>query len=343
MKRRVVVFGAAGHTARFVVAELLSRGWVPVLSGRDATALHGVAEAFPAVEVQPATIDDAGSLDRALLGCEAVINCAGPFGETAPALIEAALRARVHVLDVTGESLVAIETFATYGVGGPQAERVRQAGIVVAPAVGFYGALGDLLATSAMGDWPHADEVSIAVALDSWVPTRGTLLAGARRAGRRVRFAEGRLVVVDGSTAPPRSRHHFAEPFGEQEVVGEFSTVDVVTISRHLSVTNIQACLTTAPLADLSRADGKGPQAADASGRSAQRFVVEVEVKRGDEVRRAAAAGRDIYAITAPLVVEAMERILSGRVRARGTRPVGELFEARSFLEALAPQYLSWT
>jgi short subunit dehydrogenase-like uncharacterized protein len=37
--RVIAVFGAYGHTARFVVAELGERGWTPVLSGRDAAKL----------------------------------------------------------------------------------------------------------------------------------------------------------------------------------------------------------------------------------------------------------------------------------------------------------------
>jgi hypothetical protein len=46
-------------------------------------------------------------------------------------------------------------------------------------------------------------------------------------------------------------------------------------------------------------------------------------------------AGRDIYAITAPLVVEATERILDGRIATYGTAAPGEIFAARDFLEAL--------
>jgi short subunit dehydrogenase-like uncharacterized protein len=66
------------------------------------------------LDLRVASIEDPASLDRALDGAEVVINCAGPFGETAPAVIEAALRARCHYLDVTGEALVTIETFARY-------------------------------------------------------------------------------------------------------------------------------------------------------------------------------------------------------------------------------------
>ncbi|MFI6323324.1 saccharopine dehydrogenase family protein [Nonomuraea sp. NPDC050556] len=331
----VAVFGAYGHTARFVTAELLSRGHTPVLSGRDAAKLEFAAP--PGVETRVATVDDPDSLDRALAGADVVINCAGPFAETAPALIEAALRAGIHYLDVTGETIVALDTFGTYG----DDQRIKDAGIVVAPVMAFYGALGDLLATVAMGDWTTADDISIAVALDSWQPTRGTLLAGARRAGRRVVFRDRQLEVVPAEEPAPHASWTFGAPFGVQEVVGQFSTTDVITISRHLDTPQVNAYLNLTPLKDLSDPSPDGPQATDASGRSAQVFLVEVAVRRGDEERRASAQGQDIYAFTAPIVVEAVDRILSGRTRAGGVVTAGEIFDPEDFLRALPFDNLS--
>jgi hypothetical protein len=52
--------------------------------------------------------------------------------------------------------------------------------------------------------------------------------------------------------------------------------------------------------------------------------------------RRASASGRDIYAVSAPLVVEAMERIVDGRVRASGALAPGQAFDAHEVLAALA-------
>jgi hypothetical protein len=45
--------------------------------------------------------------------------------------------------------------------------------------------------------------------------------------------------------------------------------------------------------------------------------------------------------VSAPLVVEAAARILTGRVRRTGVGSAGELFEAREFLEALDPTSVS--
>jgi hypothetical protein len=49
------------------------------------------------------------------------------------------------------------------------------------------------------------------------------------------------------------------------------------------------------------------------------------------------ARGQDIYAVTAPLVVEAVDRILTGRTRTVGVASAGEIFDAPDFLRALFP------
>ena len=74
--------------------------------------------------------------------------------------------------------------------------------------------------------------------------------------------------------------------------------------------------------------------AVDGSGRSAQTFLVEVVARRGDEERRIAVRGQDIYAVTAPLVVEAALRVRAAP--APGVHTAGALFDPDDFLAALA-------
>jgi hypothetical protein len=62
-----------------------------------------------------------------------------------------------------------------------------------------------------------------------------------------------------------------------------------------------------------------------------------VVVRSGDEQRRAVASGRDIYAVTAPLVVEAAARILAGSGDRAGVASVGARFDAADFLRSLSP------
>ena len=335
MQKRVVLYGASGHTGRFVAAEMARRGWHSVLAGRDIDKVAPIADRFGA-EAKEADASDANQLDRLLVGAEAVLNTAGPFGDTSPRLIEAAIRARIPYFDVTAEPFVAKELFETFDL------RAREAGTIVAPAFGFFGALGDLLVSAALGaKGSNADSIDLAFALDRWRPTKGTRLAGARRAGRRLIRSGGAMHVRDPSEPVPKSSWCFQEPFGEQSVVGEFSTVDVVTLSRHIPVQSISTWINEAPLADLSRSDPTGPEATDESGRSAQQFVVEAVVGSGSDDRRGRASGRDIYAITAPIVCQAVSWVLDGRAQTFGCVAAGELFDAQQFLESLSPEPLT--
>ncbi|MFD7965403.1 saccharopine dehydrogenase family protein [Streptomyces zaomyceticus] len=328
----VAVFGAYGHTGRFVVAELLARGFVPVASGRDAEKLRALAASVPGLDVRPASVDDPASLDRALSGAAAVINCAGPFATTGAPVIEAALRAGIPYVDVAAEIEANVDTFARFS------DRARAAGAVVVPAMAFYGGLGDLLATAAMGDWTAADEAHIAYGLSSWHPTAGTLAAGRvsreRRNGRHVRFTGGRLEYHDDAFAV--LDWPFPAPMGTRPVIGEFTMADVVTVPSHLKVPEVRTYMAVDAAQDLSAPDASAPAAVDEHGRSAQTFLVDVVVRSGDAERRAVARGQDIYAVTAPLAVEAVRRILSGLTRTTGVASAGEIFDAPDFLRALS-------
>jgi saccharopine dehydrogenase-like NADP-dependent oxidoreductase len=305
----VLVYGAYGHTGRFVVAELRKRGYDVVLSGRNAAKLPGG---------RPASVDDPASLDRALDGVAAVINCAGPFAETALPVAEAAIRAGVPYVDVAAELEANLDTLAL------------TADTAVVPAMAFFGGLADLLATAAMGDWTAADEVHVAYGLSGSRPTAGTLAAGRvsreRRDGKRIRFAGGQLEYRDD--ALPTREWPFPEPLGPRPVLGEFSMADIVTIPRHLKVRDVVSYMTVDAAEGLAAAGERD---------AAETFVVDVVVRAGEEERRIVARGEDIYAVSAPLAVEAVDRILTGRVKVKGVAPAGEMFDAADFLRALAP------
>ena len=336
MPPRVVLYGATGHTGRFIAGEMQARRWAPLLAGRDLAKLNPMASRHGA-QAMAAEVTDRVALDRLLAGADAVINAAGPFADTSPYLIEAAIRAGIPYFDVTAEPFVARDLFDTYD------ESARRAGIIVAPAFAFFGALGDLLVTAAATGWDEIDSIDLAFALDRWRPTTGTRLAGARRAGRRLILADRQFVVRDPSEPVPRGTWRFGQPFGEQPMIGEFSTVDVVTVGQHIPVGRMATWINEAPIADLTAADPSGPEAIDDSGRSAQQFRIEAVVRRGSEERRAVLSGLDVYAITAPIVCEAVAWTLAGRARATGARSAGELFDANAFLGALSPDPLTVT
>ncbi len=322
----VVVYGAAGHTGRFVVAELLRSGISPVLAGRAAAKLDAFAERFPNLEKRVAGVDDPGALSRMLGGALAVINCAGPFIDTSAPMIGAAVRNGVHYLDIAAEQAAVHKAFVEFDASA------RAAGIVVVPACGFYGGLGDLVATAVMDDWAQADEIDIAVALDSWAPTRGTRLTGEKNPGRRYHFTNGALERRD---AFPSRQWEFPAPFDRQEVVN-LALSEAILIPSHLRTREVRFFLNTKPLSDLGNPDTPAPTPVDERGRSAQIFLMEASVRRGPQERRAHVRGQDIYAVTAPIVAEAARRLFEKRPDASGVRSIAALFEARDFLAALS-------
>lgn len=329
----VVVYGATGHTGRFIVAELRRRGFTPVLSGRNAARLEALATEWGEVEVRPAGVDDPAALDRALSGAAAVINCAGPFAVTGGPVVEAALRAGIGYVDVAAEIEANVAMFADH------TEAALRSGTPVVPAMAFYGGLGDLLVTAAMGDATAADSVDVAYGLSSWRPTAGTREAGQvshdRRAGRRVRFADGALRYHQDKVS--QGEWAFPEPLGRRAVIEEFTMADIVTVPSHVKVSEVRTHMSVEVAGDLAGEDTPAPEAVDALGRSDQTFVVDVLVRADGAERRATAYGQDIYAVTAPLAVEAVARILSGRTRTTGVASAGAMFDAADFLRALAP------
>jgi len=319
------VFGAYGHTGRFVVGELRRRGWTPVLSGRNEERLRAAAQQYRDVDVRVADVDDPASLEAAIAGSDVVINCAGPFIDTSLPIVDVAIRSHVHYLDVAAEQSAVLNVFDRFR-GDP-----RIGGTVIVPAMAFFGGLADLMATTAMGDWDSADEICVAMALDGWKPTRGTRVTGQRNAGRRLIFSNGQLTPEE---SPLRRRWVFPTPFGEQDVVG-LPLTETITISRHIRTPEVRVLMNLAPLADLHDPETPPPAAADESGRSSQMFLMDVVATRGRHARRVIAQGRDIYGVTAPIAVEAAERIASGAVRTTGVVAAGEAFDARDFLGSL--------
>ena len=108
---------------------LYERGWKPILSGRNAEKLNSLRSEYPQSEIGVASGDDPQSLNGAIAGASAVINCAGPFIDTAIPIIEAALRSRIHYLDIAAEQAAVLAVFERFS------RAALEAGIVIAPAM----------------------------------------------------------------------------------------------------------------------------------------------------------------------------------------------------------------
>lgn len=326
----IAVYGATGHTGRFVVEELLKRGFIPIAVARDAAALAQAAYSSPNVIRRAGSVDDADSLQHAFNGARAVINCAGSFLDTADAVASAAVDLGIHYLDVTAEQPSAQSTLDRFD------ESARKAGVAVMPALGFFGGFADLLATVAVGEWTEVDEIDVMIGLDSWHPTLGTRLTGERNTATRLVVEEACLVPVGAK--PKEMTWSFAEPLGEQLAFGvPFS--EIVLISRHINTTRLHTYISANGLRDVRDTTTPSP-VIEASGRSAQRFAVEVVAKSAGQVRRVIGQGQDIYAFSAPLVCEIAARLVGSGSDYAGAHAPGAIFNALDVLKSLQPDHL---
>ncbi|MGL5851054.1 MAG: saccharopine dehydrogenase NADP-binding domain-containing protein [Phycicoccus sp.] len=271
-------------------------------------------------------VEDPALLRQALVGVDAVVNCAGPFLDTAVPLARAAIEADAHYLDATAEQPAMAELYRELDTPARAAE------VTLVPAMAFYGGLVDLLVTSALDGDTGADEVEVAIGLNHWWPTEGTRATGERNTAVRQVIRGGVLVPL--ASPAPTGRWCYPEPFAEQQVI-QLPFSEVLTIDRHLDVRELRSYLNTTALEELRDEATPSPVAADEHGRSAQQFVVDVVLRRGTDTRRISATGSDIYAVTAPILVEGAVRLLDGRHRGPGAMAPGQAFDASDVLAAL--------
>ncbi|WP_243286976.1 saccharopine dehydrogenase NADP-binding domain-containing protein [Geothrix terrae] len=319
----IAVYGASGHTGQFVVQEARRLGLPVVAIGRSLAQLDA---AFPSgVARRVAMLDDPASLEQAFAGCAVVINCAGPFLDTAAPVAQAALRAGCHYIDVTAEQPSAQATFADFDAPA------REAGRVAIPAAGFYGGLADLLA-GALASEGDIDEITVAIALDHWWPTAGTRRTGERNQVPRVVVKGGRLEpLVPSPEVPDWS---FSPPLGHQPMV-ELPFSEIITMAHHLKAGTIRSLINRAALADIRDASTPPPTAVDECGRSAQRFELQVRLAQGSATKTASVRGRDIYAVTAPIVIQAALRLRSPSYLHSGALALAEAVDPVELLRAL--------
>jgi hypothetical protein len=298
----IAVYGATGHTGKQVLAELRRHGYTPVLVGRDRSRLAVVAEGE---EVRVATLGDPSALRRSLEGASAVINCVGPFERSAEPVASAAIANGVHYLDFTAEQA------PVSALGERVDEAAREAGVGVVPAVGFYGGLGDLLVSLTADGLTKPVDVTLAYAVRNWLLTEQSRATAEVMTGRRWVRRDGKVELLTGE--PRFGRFAYPDPLGVQPVMEDYPLPEALTVSRHLHARTVRIVMTASTLREVFSPDAPPPGLVSDEERADSRFMVVVVVSDGALERRTVASGRDIYGITAPMIVDATTALLSTR------------------------------
>lgn len=161
-----LLYGANGYTGALIAERAVAEGLRPVLGGRNAREVGGLAARL-GLEHRVFDLRDPAMVVRNLEGMELVLHTAGPFSATSRPMLDACIQARVHYLDITGE----IEVFEACKARDAVA---RQHGVVVLPGVGFDVVPSDCLARALVEALPGAARLELAfMALGSM--SRGTM------------------------------------------------------------------------------------------------------------------------------------------------------------------------
>jgi short subunit dehydrogenase-like uncharacterized protein len=163
------------------------RGHRPLLAGRDPERLRRVAEAL-GLEHVALDLGDAEALRATVGRVGLVFHAAGPFVDTAPAMVDACLAARTHYVDITGEVSVFERILA-------RDEEARAAGVVLMPGVGFDVVPTDCAARHVAAQISEPTALEIAFAIEGGV-------SGGTAATAVESFPTGVLVRRGGKLAP---------------------------------------------------------------------------------------------------------------------------------------------
>ncbi len=362
----IVVFGATGLVGRRVCAEL-ARAAIPFeIAGRSPASLAEVAASVPVAHVHTASAADPASLAMAFAGARVVINAAGPLRECAEPVLEAALTAGAHYLDVGGEQGV------MHALHERHESTARRAGLVALPGAGVDCMIGDLAAAWAaahvcglppdlgpvarmepvprLADDRPLDEIAVSYVFDDLALSAGSQRALFGGVGSRV------LVWRRDRWEPGRSGDHRrinAGPTlgGERDAIG-YAGGEVVTVPRHIATNLVTTYVSTTrsasasaamrlfsralPFVPRSASALLAPYAAPDTDYGKTAFAIVAQARRGFSAAQVTVRGRDLYRTTAAIAAWSARQLVARPVGPIGMRAPSELFRAHVALTELA-------
>lgn len=318
------IYGGYGYSGQLAARRATDLGHRPTLLGRDEAKLAAVATDLD-LPHRTLSLAEPGPLREALGDLDALLNCAGPFQDTAAPIVDACLATGTHYLDITGE-LQVIEATAA------RADEAETEGVVLMPAIGFDVVPSDCLAVHLVRRFESATKLIIAFDANT-TPSHGTATTALRSSSDAVVRKAGRLEPV------PVASKQLIVDFGfarGQATVSLIRWGDLSMAYRSTGITNIETYSALAPDALRALKAGRylgfltripflagavvnrltrgvaGPPASKREGRSSW-----VYAEVSNELGGRAAARLQIphpYTVTAWTSVEAADRVADGEV-----------------------------
>lgn len=297
--KKLMIYGATGYMGRMAAEQAAAQGLDIIVAGRNQDRLRALAaqlnvpyRVFMSDALTPETLN----------GVAVLLNCAGPFAQTASALMQACINAGVDYLDITAEIKV-YELAERFGT------EAAESGVMLLPGVGWDVVPTDCLAVHVARrvQAPQSMKIALQVA--------GSMSRGSARSVSEI-IGAGLLARIDGALVATPAAQPRSFDFGDgPEVCAPLSFGDLITSWHSTGIPNISMFVHFAGDAipeDISTL----PEGPDAQQREAHRARAVAEVTGADgAVARSIIETVNGYTYTPLAAVEAARRVLAGKRR----------------------------
>jgi len=296
----LMIYGATGYMGRMAAEYAVTQGLEIVIAGRDHDKLRVLAAGL---DVPYRVFTPDGLSAELLEGVDVLVNFAGPFAQTADALMRGCIKAGVDYLDITAEINV-------YRLAERLGTEAAESGVMLLPGVGWDVVPTDCLAVHVARRVRNPQSLSIALQV------AGSMSRGSARSVSEIIDA-GLLARIDGQlvATPDAQARHF--DFGDGPTLcTPLSFGDLVTGWHSTGIPNISMFVhfsgDALPEADLAQRS-EGPNAQEREAHRA-RAVAEVTGRDG-QVARSVIETVNGYTYTPISAMEAARQVLNGERR----------------------------
>ncbi|KAF2161353.1 hypothetical protein M409DRAFT_59071 [Zasmidium cellare ATCC 36951] len=298
-----MIYGATGYTGSLASERAKVAGVDIILAGRQSTKLEALAANLQ-LPWRAFGLDDPLTIQTSLRDVSVVLNCAGPFADTAMPLAEACIEKGIHYLDVSAE-------LSTYLAIEELDQKAVSAHVTLLPGSGGIVAMLGCLASKA------AARIDDSVSIDIAVHVSGTLSNGSVASANSavivdcMRLSEGRLVKQD---ADETMSFDFGDGRGPTSCL-PVTLPDLFTIWKTTGVANIRTYVNVSGdsfLAGEKDSGALGPPEEERE-RNPYHAAVIVHGSKGEEVHGELHTING-YTFTALASIEAVRLVLAGKV-----------------------------
>ncbi|KAI0505315.1 hypothetical protein F5B22DRAFT_628166 [Xylaria bambusicola] len=322
----LMIYGATGYTGGIACNHANSLGLSFVLGGRSLDKL-ALLSAKLAAPYKAFGVKDASSIASALKGVNVLLNCAGPFGETAEPLMEACIGMGVHYLDFSAE-------LSTYQLADRLGEKAERRGTMLMPGCGGSVAmLGCLVLHVLQNVEQHVASIDVALRIAGPISRGTAITARDRLSPECLQRCQNALTLQDVSNT-----QQFDFDDGKGPVACTPVTLpDLITVWKSTGVPNIR---TFVHGSEPSTTDiATSPEGPTTEQREASPYhAAVIATTRDGNTKRSVLHTVNGYTFTGIASVECARRVLAGEAM-EGFQTPAAVF-GKDFVKCVSGTYI---